>query len=426
MSYKVDVYLVGVEVRGGGIGVDWLFDIDVGGNSSHISHKIGAGSTAKINKLVASFSKKGSGTDSLPVSIDIEENDPVYQDYGSGSGSISYGLSPGIYYGIVNGGAQAVGPDSPASVTLLFYFKVNVAGSKSSTGGSTSVVPGTKQKYMTAAERLALKKEIIDNLKKEKKRLADELKHKAFGWNWDEILGLVVDIKKLEDTLDEFEDLNSEIVNSWEWDVAETVTEMSGVGSFSRIVWGKDLSSGEEMSAKERIGEAVLLGAGFVLMKKFAKEFRPTGSRSKSVIVKRKGKEAPEILEDIAPTLQRKRKSMDDASKVIDSPKVDGKVPRAKKAWKEYDTPGRPRDMQSQVWVEIDPKTDTATIFRATGAPGEAVDVSTAFKQKVKYSEYKDFIDKTFMPTRDPNRRWNGAHHGKWSPYSPKVKKSGK
>lgn len=127
-QFCLSLELLRVTVDGSGIGSDWSFDLSVGYFSTSISKRIGPNKSRKINKVVYEeflWGERGS-SQQLPVYISITENDPVYNDYGSGGDTFTCYFEPGEQFFETQVRVEATGGDEPASVYLKFEFALTV------------------------------------------------------------------------------------------------------------------------------------------------------------------------------------------------------------------------------------------------------------------------------------------------------------
>ncbi len=111
---------------GENIGDDLSFHFDVEGQATHLKTKISFGERKSFNKVLfqGTFAE---GSVSLPISVDITEEDPIFNDTGSGSSSFNVQLQESeIQTHSFNANVIASGGDKGKIATFTFKMEATI------------------------------------------------------------------------------------------------------------------------------------------------------------------------------------------------------------------------------------------------------------------------------------------------------------
>ena len=126
MSVLLIIKLKEIIYSGENIGDDLSFQFDVKGQVTHVKTKISFGQHKSFNKALfqETFTE---GSVSLPISVDITEEDPVFHDTGSGSSNFNVQLQESeIQTHSFNANVIASGGDKGKTATFTFIMEADV------------------------------------------------------------------------------------------------------------------------------------------------------------------------------------------------------------------------------------------------------------------------------------------------------------
>ncbi len=126
MSVLLIIKLKGIVYSGENIGDDMSFQFDVKGQVTHVKTKISFGEHKSFNKVLfqETFAE---GSISLPISVDITEEDSVFNDTGSGSSNLKVQLQESeTQMHSFNANVIASGGDKGKTATFTFIMEADV------------------------------------------------------------------------------------------------------------------------------------------------------------------------------------------------------------------------------------------------------------------------------------------------------------